>query len=135
MPVPKISRLARTRIVERLAHNSTGFNAYFNAAIQDAAIDLPLGWKLPINFEAGSRNFFQGGINAFDLDSTSISTYPVITLYSLGASEQNNEKFRLFSGVVTFGLTVFCSWKSAKALPDFETPMDCVEEALYRTFN
>lgn len=135
MPTPQISRAARTRIQARLADVATGFNPYLVAAMADASLATPIGWKLPINFGAPSFNFFQADLTADELDETTNVTYPVITLFATGLVEQNLEKFRLFSGAVTFGLNVFLSWKSGRALPDFETAIDCVEEALLRTFN
>ena len=136
MPTPQISRAARARIRQRLANVTTGFNPYLVAALADAGITAPAGWKLPIDFSSSpSLNFFEADLTADELDETSPITYPCMTLFALGATEGNLEKYKMFSGVVTFGLNIFCSWVSSRALPDFETVTDCVEEALYQTFN
>lgn len=135
MPTPRISRAARIAIVSRLSNVTTGFTPNLVSRLADAGITPPIGWKLPISYDAGSFNFFQGDLSAQDLDNTSTITYPAQTLFSTGAVNNNREKFHMFAGTCVFGLNTMCSWKSGKALPDFETVMDCVEEALFITFN
>lgn len=135
MSWPKISRAARTAVLERLANISTGFNANLALAMADADIEPPIGWKLPIDFDSDSFNFWQADLKPDDKDSTSESTYPSIALFTKRSSNENAEKFRLMAGPVNMVLRFHASWLSSKALPDFETTIDCVEEALYQTFN
>lgn len=135
MPNIQVSRACRTAIIFRMANVSNGFTPRLLAALSDAAIALPTGWRLPILFDNSGRNFFNADIDPGDLDSTSSITYPAMALYALRAVNQNKEKFRAFSGEVEFGLNFFATWINSRALPDFETVMDCVEEALIGTFN
>jgi hypothetical protein len=135
MPWSQISRGARTAVVERLANVSTGFNPNLALAMADADIEAPAGWKLPIVFEAPTFNFWQADIAPAELDPTSPVTYPSMALFSKRSANENADKFRLFAGPVNLTLCFFASWMSSKALPDFETIGDCVEEALVQTFN
>lgn len=135
MSWPRISRAARTAIVERLANVTTGFNPNLLAAFADAGITAPRGWKIPIDFVGSSFNFFQADITPQDLDDTTVSTYPAMTLYTKRSDNQNLEKARMYTGPVIVKINFFASWISSKALPDFETVGDCYEEALFQTFN
>lgn len=135
MPWPQISRAARTAVVQRLNTAGTGFNANLTLAMADAAIDTPVGWDLPIVFDSPSFNFWQADLNPTQIDSTSVSSYPSIALFTKRSANDNTEKFRLVAGPVNLILRFHGSWPNSKALPDFETTMDCVEEALYQTFN
>ncbi len=135
MSWPKISRAARTAVVERLGNVTNGFNPNLVSAMADAAIEVPSGWKLPIVFSPPTFNFWQADIAPAELDPTSISSYPSMALFSKRSANTNMDKFRLFAGPVNLTLCFFASWMSSKALPDFETIGDCVEEALVQTFN
>lgn len=135
MAWPQISRVARTAVVARLSDNATGFNPNLVTAMADADVEAPIGWRLPIDFGEGSQNFFQGDLNPEDIDSTTGSTYPALTLFSQKSANVNDEKFRLFAGPVLIKIRFFASWTSGSSLPDFETIGDCVEESFYETFN
>lgn len=135
MPWPKISRGVRLAVVDRLSNVINGFTPNLLLAIADAGIAVPDGWTLPIDFGVESLNFFQADIDPHDLDDTTPTTFPAMTVYSDRSANTNDEKFRLFAGPVTIHVRMFVSWTSSAALPDFETIGDCVEEAFYQTFN
>lgn len=131
----RISRQVRNAALTRLSDVSTGFNPRLTLALADAGLVLPYGFVLPIDFSPASLNFFQADIVPADIDTTSASTYPAMVLFSNRSRDAKLEKFNLFAGPVFISIKFFVSWINSRLLPDFETFGDCVEEAMYGTFN
>lgn len=135
MPNLQVSRACRNAVIDRISDANNGFTPRLIAALADASQDIPLGWKLPVVFDNSARNYISGDVAPEDLDSTSNVTYPFVSLFSLRAVNENQQKFQAFSGPVYLGLNVFLSWGASRLLPDFESIADCVEEAVIATFN
>jgi hypothetical protein len=130
-----ISRAVRIATKNRLAHASTGFTPRLETELATASFVAPPNFVLPIQFDGSGYNFFEADINPQDLDETSEVRYPFLTLFTPRSRNQNLEKFSLFAGPVAIQINVFASWMNESALPDFETFGDCVESAMYGTFN
>jgi hypothetical protein len=131
----KISRAARAAIKSRLADPANGFNPLLLAAFSDAGVQPPIGTRLPIDYSAGSKNFFQANIGPESLlDSTPV-TLPFQTLFTMSAEDRKLEKFWTFAGPVVIGINCFWSWKATAAMNDMEVVGDCYEEALVQVFN
>lgn len=131
----QISRAARAAIKARLADSLNGFNPLILAAYADAGVQPPIGTKLPIDYSAGSKNFFQANIGPENLLESTPVTLPFQTLFTMSAEDRQLEKFWAFTGPVTIGINCFWSWKATAAMNDMEVVGDCYEEALVQVFN
>jgi hypothetical protein len=131
----KITRVMRAGIRARLAHEETGFTPLFESQLDDMGITLPTNFKLPINFENDSRNFFMADITPEDFERTTGFTYPMMTLFAISSANQNKTKFHAFSGEAAMGLNLYISWPQTRAIVDMEDVCDAAESALYETFN
>src|SRR6185437_11801779 len=112
MPVLQVSRAGRLAIVERLSDANTGFMPLFTAALADAGVEIPEDWVLPIDFTAGSTNFFQANITPDLIDQGSSMTLPLMTVFWRGSRNANLEKFFTFAGPVQFGINFFTTWEA-----------------------
>jgi len=126
----QISRAVRDAVRGRLKDASTGFNKNLADVASSYGIQA-----FEIRFGDPTRNFFQGNLAPESLDAAGIFDVPLILLYTANSANQNIQKFTLFSGVVTAVVEVYLEWRSARALPDFASLQDAVEDAMYKTFN
>lgn len=131
----QISRAARAAIKARLADTLTGFNPLILAAFADAGVDPPIGTRLPIDYSAGSYNFFQANIGPDQIQDSTALTLPFQTLFTMNTEDKQLEKFWTFSGSLVIGINCFWSWTANSVLNDMEVVGDCYEEALVQTFN
>jgi hypothetical protein len=126
--MPAISKMVRDAVRARLA-------AAYEETLGPICLEYGLNRPQAIVFEPKSRNFFQAYLHPDAIENSTVKSYPMAILYTVGSANENLEKFREFSGRVTLNLDIYLSWPSARAISDFETLGDAVEATLYRVFN
>jgi hypothetical protein len=130
----QISKRVRDAVLAKLAHVTVGFNANLAAAVATASY----GTEQPftIDWSAGtSKNLFIGPLAPSQIDDTTPSAYPLVSLYTVRSGQTGAQKFNLFSGEVVMGLDFHLSWIDSKARPIFDDRADLVEDAVVKTFN
>ena len=125
----QISKRVRDQIRTFLAA-SDGFNFTLESVSSTYGIT-----PFSINFGAGSFNFFQGQVDPRQLEATSVIKYPLICLFSQSIEDDNEQKFQLFSGKVNMILDVHMNFQPAKALLDFESMDDAIEDTIVQIMN
>lgn len=128
--MPAISKPVRDAIRDRLADPVQGFNARHAAAAGAAGVPA-----ISIDWEATSKQFFQGYLSPEQIEETTAFRYPAFVLYTARAANQNRAKHHNFSGLVDAYLDVHLSQTAGKALPDFETALDTLEDVLFALFS
>jgi hypothetical protein len=128
--MPQISKIARDAVRQVLADPDAGFNAAAAEAAPLYGID-----PLAIDWDGGSRNFFQGALTPADLDRTTPAQYPYAMLYTLASRNTGEQKFMTFSGEITLALDIYLSWRKTSALSDYEDTLDAVEDVVYGVIN
>lgn len=127
--MPPISKLVRDAIRARLT-------VAYESTLGSICLEYGINRPQAIDFvDAKSPRFFQGYLHADSIEATAVKGYPLAILYTVNSANENLEKFHGFSGRVTTNLDIYLSWGSPRALHDFESLGDAVEETLYRVFN
>jgi len=130
-----IAAKVRQKVRERLADVSTGLNPNLIAVCADSnyAITRPM----QIDFGASTKQFWQGEYDPRQLDSTTITNYPLLIVYTVNESNQNQQKWAgaRFSGSVTIIMQAWITWRNSKALRDSEVYGDAFVAAMFETFN
>jgi hypothetical protein len=129
----QISKAVRDAVITRLADPADGLNARFAAIASDYGITDPT--RQSIDFAPNSKQFYRGYLGPDDIDDTSPAKYPIAVLFSTGASNENSQKFSLFSGTLTLGLDIHITWRKANAIQNFEDLGDAFEDAVISLFN
>src|SRR5947209_2035132 len=123
----------RDAITARLAHATTGFNAFLVACIGSA----PLA-AFAIAFTDDSQNFLQGKYDIARLFDDAEITLPAIAVYQ-GATKMASVRDSLiggvFSGYVTFGLDVHLMSSEGQSQSEFDRMVSVVHDAVANTFN
>lgn len=133
-----VSQVTIAAIQERLADDTYGLNATYNgiASFYGVPADLAIDWTGSDNSTGKSRNFALANVSADQWQETGAFDFPLVTLFTDGAENQNQQKFHLFSGPVEVGMNVFLSWKQARLkLAVFEPMAWCIEDAVTQVFN
>lgn len=130
-----ISKLVIDQIVQRFADETYGFNATYNALAPTygVAADMAIDFA-PVDNK--SKNFVLANVAPQDWISTGAFRYPLLSLFTAAAANENRQKFHQFSGSVEAGLNVFLSWKEERLkLAVFEPKAWCVEETVCTVLN
>lgn len=126
------------QITTRLADDTWGLNATYNALAP--SYDLPEeSATLAIDFAPASgksKNFALANVSPKEWEGSGAFSFPLITLFTNDAENQNLQKFHQFSGPVSVGLNVFLSWRENRLkLSVFEPVAWCMEEAVLTVMN
>jgi hypothetical protein len=126
-----VSHHCRSVVQALLSDGTAGFNTTLATISESYGID-----PYTINFDgtARNKNFFTGYYGPKVLDETSNFKYPVACLYTIKSQNNNQEKFRTFSGSLMLGFDVYLSFAKSAALPDTDTIGDATEETMYNVF-
>ncbi len=125
----------RQAVFNRMADASSGFTVRLSTEIAAAALTPPVTFVLPIDFSPTSSNFLQDDVNPVDLEETGPITYPFLTIFTPESHNDDREKFSLFAGALSVKMNFFVSWPTTQPPRDTQTFSDCVEAAMYATFN
>lgn len=120
----------------KLSDDTSGLNATYNgiAASYGVPADLAIDWVGGVKKK--SKNFVLANVNPDDWTGSGAFEYPLITLFTEGGVNQNDQKFHLYSGPVHVGMNVFLSWDEARLKLDrFEPTAWCMEDAITQVFN
>lgn len=127
-----ISHTARVAVYNRFKDPDIGFNKL----IQQANADYSLSPQIAqVDFGPTSRNLVFGQINPIMLEQTDVFRFPLICIYSHGATNKNLEKFVKFAGQVIIGVDIWWSWVKSNARQNFDDYMDAIEESVVEIVN
>jgi hypothetical protein len=125
-----VSRKVRLAVADRLADDESGFNPWLAEACEEFDVTIR-----PVSFASSSRQFWQAAADPTLLEDTSITDYPLMFLYTLGSSNNIEQRPSTFSGPVSLALDIHLSFRNTAAMRDMESHADAVESALIKTLN
>jgi hypothetical protein len=131
-------KLARTAVVDALAHATLGWNETYPAIA--AAYEAPV-WPFRLDFSKFSGNVFLGQLAGFeDLDFTQLDQYQCVAIYTTMSSNAKMERPRSFSGPVLAHVDWALSYREKRGTAtgveanDTESPADAIDEAMSELF-
>lgn len=120
----KVSKRVRDAVKIRIQNAIDGLNPMLEAACQEYGIpEISFNWD-------GSTQFFQGWLDAADLEESTVIKYPLLMLYTVSAADQKALHYKRFSGIVQIGMEVHVSLLPKFAPADMESYQDAVEDAI-----
>jgi hypothetical protein len=127
---PKIVGVVVAALQAQLADVATGINP--RLVVLASSYDFP---AFEIDFSATSTNFMLGRIDPAALQETSVFTFPFLTLDVIGAQDQRDIKFSIFSGPIMAMVEVHHSWPDEAIIADFSALVNATADAIFDCLN
>lgn len=125
----QLDRKLRQAVIDKLADETTGFNATMASIAPTAEVD-----PFEINFDLQTTaNFFLGTFALENLTDEMLSRLPLMAVSSQQAINLRLRKAFTFSGEASAGIQTIIDWPGENQ--DFETLIDVVEESFLKIFN
>lgn len=126
----KPRKFLRDAIRAIMADATTGFNATLaSIAVSYGIAPFVIDWVPP------SRSLFQGFLFADQVLIAELIDFPACVLYTSASANQNFEKFRRFSGLITAHLDFYIDQGSGIEVSQTEDVPDAIEDVLIQIFN
>jgi hypothetical protein len=131
-----ISKTVRDAVKAQLSATDTGLNdrlaalaAAYAVSFSDSVAPYTIDWSTT------SGNFLFGRVNPAAIESSSVFSYPLLTIDTVRAANTNRVKFATFAGPVVATIDVHHSWPEQSVLADFASQVDLTEEAIVSCLN
>lgn len=135
----QISRLVRSLVYSRLSSVTIGYNAAVAAAQSNYGGDIDASRVTIEDWTPGAGNFLFGRVPPDSIESSSVLSYPVVTVDTLrtisGTGAQRWVMSDTFSGMIEAVVDVHISFSESSVLDDFASYGDLVEDAMFACLN
>jgi|SRR6185369_741748 len=123
-------KAVRDAIIAILAAPLTGFNAGLAAVASSYGVT-----PFTIDWSAGSKQLFQGYLLPDQIELSQVIVYPACVAYTTFTQNQNLEKFRRFSGIVTLNLDFYVDFRTGIEVDQTDDLPDAIEDAITGIIN
>lgn len=122
-----ISATIRNALKGQLSDATTGMNARIAALAASYGVDT-----FEVDFSDDSVNFLMSAVDIDSVEESSVFTYPLMTIDTIGAQDLGLIFSASFSGRIQGVIDVHHTWPDESVLSEFSAPVDLTEEAIIK---
>lgn len=128
----QISKKVRDAVRSRLSDSTNGFNAKLSAVASQYGLT-----PFTVDWTTSSKQLFEARAHPSDLEKSTPSKYPLVTLYVLRARNTRENKPQLFSGFIDVVLDFHVTARGvvASALKTLQDTADAIEDAVFASLD